>query len=89
MNESDRLHDLLDQYDALRKHGAPSEAEYNRLMRRLQRHIANEASKQRAQRWYALDGEGRTIAGPLSKEQAEELQRAGIPVEKRLLQPWW
>ena len=26
MNESDRLHDLLDQYGALRKHGAPSEA---------------------------------------------------------------
>lgn len=80
----ERLNELLDQYDALRKHGAPSEAEYNRLMRRLQRHIANEASKQRAQRWYALDSEGRTMAGPLDQEQAEELRRAGIPVEMRL-----
>lgn len=84
MTPEDRLHDLLDQYDALRRHGAPSEEEYDRLMRRLQRHIASEASKLRAQRWYALDEHGRTVAGPLSQEQADELRRAGFPIEKRL-----
>ena len=80
----ERLNQLLDEYDALCKHGAPSTDEYNRLMRRLQRWIAAEASKMRATRYYALDGEGKTMAGPLSAEEAEELQRAGIPVEKRL-----
>ena len=81
---NDRLNQLLDEYDALRKHGAPIEDEYGRLMRRLQRHIASEASKMRAQRWYALDEEGHTMAGPLTQMQAEELQRAGIQCEKRL-----
>ena len=84
MKDNDRLNELLDQYDALRKHGAPTEEEYDRLLRRLQRHIAAEASKQRAQRYYALDEEGKTMAGPLSAEEADEMRRAGIPVEKRL-----
>lgn len=84
MTPYDRLNDLLDQYDHLIKHGAPSEAEYGRLIRKLQRHIAWEASKLRAQRYYVLDDQGRTVAGPLSEEDAGEMRRSGFLVEKRL-----
>lgn len=84
MTPYDRLNDLIDEYDALRKHGAPTEEEYDRLMRRLQRHIAAEASKMRAQRYYVLDDQGRTVAGPLSEEDAGEMRRAGFSIEARL-----
>lgn len=84
MTPYDRLNDLLCQYDALIQHGAPTEEEYDRILNKLQRHIAWEASKLRAQRFYVLDEQGRTVAGPLSEEDAGEMRRAGFPVETRL-----